>query len=157
MISFSCDARGQGRAASNVGVPVLWGRGGGSGTGARFHSPVLFRPRAVESNASARPGICSQSGEISLGFGRFFSREAVGLSSCRTWSATCLRLLPIRGCADLGRKGEKCTLFSGTYCSSCSHLLHPVPEKRVQFLTPGGVVLGRNVCGVLLLLFVGFM
>ena len=60
VISFSGDTRGQGRAAGNVGVPVLWGLGGGSGAGASFHSPVLFRPGAVESYASARPGICSK-------------------------------------------------------------------------------------------------
>ena len=60
VISFSCDTRGQGRAAGNVGVPVLWGLGGGSGAGDSFHSPVLFRPGAVESYASARPGICSK-------------------------------------------------------------------------------------------------
>ena len=60
VISFSGDTRGQGRAAGNVGVPVLWGLGGGSGAGDSFHSPVLFRPGAVESYASARPGICSK-------------------------------------------------------------------------------------------------
>ena len=156
MVSFACDASGPGGAAGNGGVPVLWGLGGGSGAGADFQSPVLLRPRAVESNASARPGVCPKSGGFSLGFGRFFRSFRVPSSSwapcAGVWKSYPLKFPALSQVFHICSNGGK---IKG-YVSQRTKRAPQMTCFLVNFW-PSPPSSNQKPCGVLLVLFVGFI
>ena len=79
----------QGRATGNGGVPVVWGLGGGSGTGVHFQSLVRFRAQSAELTGSALP----ESTTFSVFFFDVFGLDSV----CPAWKCPA-RKCPARKC-----------------------------------------------------------